>query len=84
MRASSTLSSKCQITVPLEVRQRLGLKAGDRVEFCFEDNRTVLRPAHTEENPFEKFRGIAPLPEGMDSVSFWRELRGHEPDEDDR
>ncbi len=33
MARSSTISSKGQITVPLEIRNRLGLKKGDRVEF---------------------------------------------------
>ena len=48
MPATSTISSKGQITVPVEVRHRLGLKQGDRVEFVYEDGRTVLRPARTE------------------------------------
>lgn len=31
--ATATLTSKGQITIPLKVRQRLGLDSGDRVEF---------------------------------------------------
>jgi antitoxin PrlF len=31
--ATATLASKGQITIPLKVRQKLGLDAGDRVEF---------------------------------------------------
>jgi len=31
--ATATLSSKGQITIPLLVRQKLGLRAGDRGEF---------------------------------------------------
>ena len=31
--ATATLTSKGQITIPLKVRQKLGLDAGDRVEF---------------------------------------------------
>lgn len=31
--ASATLTSKGQITIPAEVRQALGVEAGDRVEF---------------------------------------------------
>ncbi len=30
---TATLTSKGQITIPLKVRQKLGLDAGDRVEF---------------------------------------------------
>jgi AbrB family looped-hinge helix DNA binding protein len=45
MSASSTISSKGQITVPLEIRRRLGLKEGDRVEFVVEGELTIIRPA---------------------------------------
>jgi len=31
--STATVTSKGQITIPLDVRQRLGLDAGDRVEF---------------------------------------------------
>ena len=55
----STISSKGQLTVPQEIRKRLGLEPGDRVEFVMEPDRTVIRPARTEANPFEKFIGIA-------------------------
>ncbi len=35
--ASSTLTSKGQITIPRDVRDRLGLKEGDRVVFQFDE-----------------------------------------------
>jgi antitoxin PrlF len=57
MPPSSTISSKGRITVPLEIRRRLGLKEGDRVEFVVEGERTVIRPARPAENPFEKYAG---------------------------
>jgi antitoxin PrlF len=31
--ASAALTSKGQITIPIEVREELGLKTGDRIEF---------------------------------------------------
>jgi AbrB family looped-hinge helix DNA binding protein len=81
---SSTISSKGQVTVPLEVRTRLGLKPGDRVDFVVENDRTVLLPAKREENPFTKYLGILPpLPNGQTSVQFWREMRGHAPNDED-
>jgi antitoxin PrlF len=79
--AFSTISSKGQVTVPVEVRTRLGLKTGDRVEFVLEDDRTVLLPAQKEANPFTQFVGI--LPNNQSSLEFWREMRGHDPNEED-
>ena len=41
---SSHVSSKGQVTVPLEIRTRLGLKEGDRIEFVVKKGTTVIRP----------------------------------------
>ena len=72
MRNSSTISSKGQVTVPQEIRKRLGLVPGDRVEFVVEEDRTVIRPARSEVNPFEKFIGIAdPFPGGEEGIKAW-------------
>ena len=54
---SGTLSSKGQITIPLEVRKRLGLHQGDKLEFVLEGNATTIRPSRRTENPFAQFRG---------------------------
>jgi len=72
MKNSSTISSKGQITVPQEIRKRLGLEPGDRVEFVVEEGRTVLRPARSEANPFEKLIGLAPpFPGGEEEIKTW-------------
>ena len=42
----ATLTSKGQLTVPKDVRDRLGLKSGDRVVFEFEDGTVRLRVEH--------------------------------------
>lgn len=42
----ATLTSKGQLTVPKDVRDRLGLKSGDRVVFEFEDGAVRLRVEH--------------------------------------
>lgn len=76
MPPSSTISSKGQITVPAEIRQRLGLKTGDHVEFVVEDDMTVIRPARQASNPFEKFVGSLPAFESKAEINRWiRELR---------
>lgn len=73
---SSTISSKGQITVPLEIRRRLGLKEGDRVEFVVEDERTIIRPARAPENPFEKYAGALPAFHSKAEIDAWvRSLR---------
>ena len=72
MKNTSTISSKGQITVPQEVRKRLGLEPGDRVEFVMEAGRTVVRPVRPEANPFEKYIGIAgPFPGGEEGIKAW-------------
>jgi antitoxin PrlF len=44
--AQAKLTSKGQITIPKQVRERLNLRTGDRVEFTMEgDDRVLLRPA---------------------------------------
>ena len=67
----STISSKGQVTVPLEVRRRLGLNEGDRVEFVIENEQTVLRPARLPGNPFEKYVGILPSFKGKQQINEW-------------
>jgi AbrB family looped-hinge helix DNA binding protein len=44
--ATATVTSKGQITLPKEVRERLHLESGDRVNFVVEpDGRVLLQPA---------------------------------------
>lgn len=40
---TSRLTSKYQATIPAEVRERLGLRKGDRVAFEVENDHVVLR-----------------------------------------
>jgi AbrB family looped-hinge helix DNA binding protein len=55
---SSAIDKRGRITVPREVRLRLGLSAGDRVEFVVEDERIIFRPARPVARVFEKYAGI--------------------------
>jgi AbrB family looped-hinge helix DNA binding protein len=48
---SSTTGGKGQITVPVEIRRRLRLKRGDRVEFIVDHGRATIRPPRAPENP---------------------------------
>lgn len=82
MGRTSTVSSKGQITIPQEIRTRLGLKEGDRVEFVIEDDKTVLRPVRSEENPFRQFLGAYPAFKSMKEINEWiSDMRDEDPEE---
>lgn len=75
----SKVTSKGQITIPLAVRQRLGLKRGDEVEFETGGPETLIRPVRSHVESFGKWRGIAKaaFPGGMKDVDAWiRGMRG--------
>jgi antitoxin PrlF len=82
MRNIATVTSKGQITVPLEVRNRLGLKEGDRLEFITEAGQTVIRPARSEDNPFAAYAGIlGTFPGGLEEINAWvRDMRDDDED----
>lgn len=42
---NTTMTSKGQVTIPIEIRQRLGLRQGMRIAFVVEGDHAVLRPA---------------------------------------
>lgn len=55
--SASTLTSKGQVTIPKEVRERLGLKEGDRLIFRFDDQGNLLvRPE--VRNPLGRLPGL--------------------------
>jgi antitoxin PrlF len=69
---TSPISSKGQVTIPQEIRNRLGVGAGDRIEFVVEDDRTVFRPSRDDPDPFEKQIGIlGPFPGGEAGIKAW-------------
>lgn len=47
MSEPTTLSSKGQVTVPKDVRERLGLQAGDKIAWSLLSNGTVVLRAKT-------------------------------------
>ena len=80
MKYSSTISSKGQVTVPQYIRHRLGLSAGDRVEFVIEGEHTVIRPARAADNTFDKYKGaLGTFPGGRKEINAWvHDLRSEE------
>jgi antitoxin PrlF len=53
---TATLTTKGQITIPHAVREHLGLKSGDQLDFVFESTGGVT--LRTKRVPFEKLRGV--------------------------
>jgi antitoxin PrlF len=47
--AESTLTSKGQVTVPREIRERLGLESGDKLAFTLLSDGTVVMRAKTRQ-----------------------------------
>lgn len=78
MKRQAKLTSKGQITIPRDIRRRLGVKAGDKLEF--EENGTgVQMTAVRKESPFAKYMGIGNpgIGKGRKAIQKWlRELRG--------
>ena len=78
---SSRVTSKGQVTVPQEIRVRLGLKEGDRLEFLAEDRCTIIRRARVAANPFAKYAGaLGTFRGGKQEINAWlRNLRDEGP-----
>jgi antitoxin PrlF len=79
MKHIATVTSKGQITVPLAVRKRLGLKEGDRLEFINEGGTMIVRPVRDDDNPFAAYIGIlGPMEDGMTTAEWLSDLRDDE------
>lgn len=68
---TATITSKGQTTIPKTVRERLRLKAGDRVEFVVQEDGTALMvPATVHVGDLE---GILPAPKTPVSIEAMNE-----------
>jgi antitoxin PrlF len=78
--ASSRMSSKGQVTIPQKVRERMGIRAGDRVDFVEKGGEFVIKPLREGVRSFSEFVGMAPGFSSVEEINAWvREMR-----EDDR
>lgn len=72
------LTSKGQITVPREVRRKLGLQTGDKLLFESDGEQIRIRPVR-KRSTFAKYRGIGNpgIGTGRQSIRKWlRGIRG--------
>jgi len=73
---TATISSKGQLVLPREVRERLGVGQGDEVEFVMDEQGIHLRPHRHEENPFARWIGA--LPQGEETTEEFIRHSRHE------
>ena len=69
------ITSKGQVTVPKNVRERLGLRPGDELEFTEEDGVFRLRK-RVDPDVFKKYRGYLKDLSGQNSDELVQEMRG--------
>jgi AbrB family looped-hinge helix DNA binding protein len=76
------VTSKGQVTVPVEIRRFLGIKPGEHLRFePQKDGIRLVRDA--DESVFEKWRGVGTGLPGMgkgrdEIVAYFRKMRGHD------
>lgn len=73
---TAKLTSKSQCTVPKSVRDYLGLKPGDEIDFVKDAEGRLIVKRHIEGNPFEQWAGYAKHLAGVDVDELIREMRG--------
>jgi AbrB family looped-hinge helix DNA binding protein len=69
------VTTKGQVTVPKEVRDRLGIRPGDEIEFS-EEGRGYLVRKRIAASPFRKYRGYLKHLAGRDPDDVIEQMRG--------
>ena len=78
MQREARVTTKGQVTIPRDVRLRLGIKAGDTIVFEDKGSAIQVRPIR-KTSPFEKYRGIGNpgIGSGKKAIlAYIRDLRG--------
>ena len=73
----SRISTKGQVTVPVDVRRALGLAPGMPVEFMVREGEAVMRKGHEGTHPVDVVYGKLKLPRAIDALI--EEMRGPSP-----
>jgi AbrB family looped-hinge helix DNA binding protein len=69
------MTSKGQVTIPLAVREELGLRPGDEVEFVRVNGHFRLK-RHLEGSPFQRWHGFLKEYAGRNVDQLIEEMRG--------
>ena len=74
--AIAKITTKGQVTIPQPVREYLGLREGDQIEFVSENGQMIVRPLRAATDPFAKWSGRLPAFQSLDELKNWqREIR---------
>jgi AbrB family looped-hinge helix DNA binding protein len=74
---TAKVTSKGQVTIPKEIREKLGVHPGEDVGFEEMNNLLVISKVVTK-SPFDKWVGKLKHLEGQRSDDLVREARGHD------
>ena len=70
----AVVSEKGQVTIPKALRERLGIRTGQVLDFKEDNGRLVAVKAQTDDDPIERVYGI--LKTGRSTDELIEELRG--------
>jgi AbrB family looped-hinge helix DNA binding protein len=73
--AKTKITAKGQVTIPKRVRERLGLKPGDEIEFV-EDAAGFRVQKRLLASPFKQYRGYLKELAGRDPDNLVEQMRG--------
>ena len=73
----STISSKGQLTIPIELRETLGLTTGTAVQFELREGALLLRKGTLEDHPVDRLFGRLSLGKPVDELLD--QMRGPRP-----
>ncbi|MGA8809951.1 MAG: AbrB/MazE/SpoVT family DNA-binding domain-containing protein [Thermoanaerobaculia bacterium] len=73
----STMSSKGQLTVPIELREKLGLEAGTVIQFEIRDGDVYMRKGTLPNHPVDRLFGRLNLSKPVDELLD--QMRGPRP-----
>ena len=74
---TAKVTSKGQVTIPKEIREKLGVHPGEDVGFEEKDNLLVISKVVTK-SPFDKWVGRLKHLRGKRSDDLVKEARGHD------
>ena len=84
MSYAAKITSKGQTTIPQEVRERLGLKTGDRVEFVIVDGGAMMIPKNKSVEELFGILGEPPAGAGASLEDFDEAIGRYLAEDDER